>query len=134
MAGPANELAAEKLATGETERLRSLRDQLQERLAAALPIQVNGDPVERLPNTLNISIPGVIGNDLLDAVPEIAASTGSACHAGVHKPNETLLAMGASLEASLGVLRLSVGRYTTAEEIDFAAERLVAAASAKRVP
>lgn len=123
--GKACELAAERLAAGESERLRSLRDRLQERLGAALPIQVNGHPVQRLPNTLNISIPGVIGNDLLDAVPDVAASTGSACHAGVHKPNETLLAMGASVDAALGVLRLSIGRYTTAEEVDFAADRIV---------
>ncbi|MDB4896282.1 MAG: cysteine desulfurase [Firmicutes bacterium] len=126
--GKACELAGEKLAGGEAERQRRLRDRLHAALAERLPVRLNGHETERLPNTLNISIPGVVGNDLLDAVPDVAASTGSACHAGVSEPSETLLAMGVPPELALGVLRLSLGRYTTADEVDFAAERLCAAA------
>lgn len=130
--GKACELAGEKLATGEAERQRRLRDRLHAALAELLPVRLNGHETERLPNTLNIAIPDVVGNDLLAAVPEVAASTGSACHAGVSKPSETLLAMGVAPDLALGVLRLSVGRYTTAEEVDFAAARLSAAAVAQR--
>jgi len=126
--GKAAELAGQALAAGEAERQSGLRDRLHVALAERLSVQLNGHEVERLPNTLNISIRGVVGNDLLKATPEIAASTGSACHAGVNKPNETLLAMGADAERALGVLRLSVGRYTTVDQIDFAAERLSSAA------
>lgn len=126
--GKACELAGQKLSSGETERLRTLRDRLHQALAASLDVRLNGHLTERLPNTLNVSVLGAVGNDLLAAVPEIAASTGSACHAGVSKPSETLLAMGIPPEIALGALRLSLGRYSTADEVDFAAERLAEAA------
>jgi cysteine desulfurase len=132
--GKACQLAGEKLAAGEAERQRGLRDRLHMALAEHLPLRLNGHATERLPNTLNISLdlPGLVGNNLLTAVPEVAASTGSACHAGISKPSETLIAMGVAPDLALGVLRLSVGRYTTAEEVDFAADRLAAAALAMR--
>lgn len=91
--GKACQLAGRKLAAGEARRQRRLRDRLHAALAEHLPLRLNGHETERLPNTLNVSIPGVVGNDLLAAVAEVAASTGSACHAGVSKPSETLLAM-----------------------------------------
>lgn len=125
--GKACELAGEHLEAGEADRQRRLRDRLHMALAEHLPVRLNGHETERLPNTLNISIRGAVGNDLLAAVPEIAASTGSACHAGVSKPSETLLAMGVEPELALGVLRLSLGRYTIAEEVDFAARRITEA-------
>jgi cysteine desulfurase len=126
--GAACELAGRKLAEGEGERLRGLRDRLHLALAEHLPVRLNGHETERLPNTLNISIAGAVGNDLLAALPEIAASTGSACHAGISRPSDTLLAMGVAPDLALGVLRLSLGRYTTAEEVDFAAGRICGAA------
>lgn len=127
--GAACALAAEKLAAGEAERLQALRDRLHHRLAERLPVRLNGHATERLPNTLNISVLGAVGNDLLAAVPEVAASTGSACHAGVSRPSDTLLAMGIEPAAALGALRLSAGRYTTPEEIDYAADRIIEAAA-----
>ena len=126
--GAACDLAARALAAGEPARQRRLRDRLHAALAAALPVRLNGHATERLPNTLNVSVPGVIGEEVLAAVPEVAASTGAACHAGVHTPSAVLLAMGLAPDLALGALRLSVGRYTTAEEVDFAAARLAAAA------
>jgi cysteine desulfurase len=126
--GKACELAGEKLAAGEPRRLARLRDRLFILLAEELPVQLNGHETERLPNTLNVSVVGAVGNDLLAQVPEIAASTGSACHAGISRPSDTLLAMGVEPEVALGALRLSLGRYTTETEIEFAAERLIAAA------
>jgi len=124
--GKACALAAAALATGEAARIRSLRDRLEAALTAAVGARRNGHPSERLPGTLNLSIPGIVGNDLLAAVPEVAASTGSACHAGISRPSEVLLAMGVDPELARGVLRLSLGRWTTAEEVDFAADRLAA--------
>lgn len=125
--GRAAEIAGVKLATGEPRRLEGLRDRLQERLAAGIPIRVTGLGAPRLPNTLHILVEGVVGNDLLAAAPEVAASTGSACHAGVSEPSAVLLAMGLRPEEALGSIRLSVGRYTTAEDIDAAAAALIAA-------
>lgn len=125
--GAACELAAEHLAHGEPERQRALRDELHRRLEAATGARLNGPPRERLPNTLHVSFAGVIGNELLDAAPEIAASTGSACHAGVSEPSGVLLAMGLSPEVALGAVRLSLGRSTTGAEVDLAARALGAA-------
>ncbi|MDF2627677.1 MAG: cysteine desulfurase NifS [Symbiobacteriaceae bacterium] len=125
--GKACALASVHLTAGEGARLTALRDRLHMLLAEQLPVRLNGHETERLPNTLNVSIVGQVGNDLLAAVPEIAASTGSACHAGVSKPSDVLLAMGIDPAVALGALRLSVGRFTTTDEVDFAASRIVAA-------
>jgi cysteine desulfurase len=108
--GAACEIAGRSLAD-EAGRLRALRDRLHALLAAAVPeLALNGHPSERLPNTLNVSFPGVDGAALLAATPEIAASTGSACHAGRTEPSDILLAMGISPERALGAVRLSLGR------------------------
>ncbi|WP_163058957.1 cysteine desulfurase family protein [Acidithiobacillus ferrooxidans] len=125
--GTAARLAQEGLAV-EAARLRSLRDALQERLVIAIPgLLLNGHPAERLPNTLNLSFPGVAGWQLLAAAPEIAASTGSACHAGGHTVSDILAAMSMPREQALGALRLSLGRFTSEAEIDGAASVLIAA-------
>jgi cysteine desulfurase len=109
-------------------KLRSLRDRLWERLSAALGARVvlNGHPVERLPNTLNVSFASCVGSELLEAVPEIAASTGSACHEGKVTQSPVLCAMGVDPKIGQGAVRLSVGRFTTVDEIDRAADCLIA--------
>jgi cysteine desulfurase len=111
-----------------TLRLQALRDRLWDRLRAVLGerIVLNGHPVERLPNTLNVSFVGCIGSELLDAVPEIAASTGSACHEGKVTQSPVLCAMGIDPSIGRGAVRLSVGRFTTEDEIDRAAAALAA--------
>lgn len=126
--GEAARLAAERLPVTSSH-LRHLRDRLHERLLREIPgIVLNGHPELRLPNTLNISFPGVSGRDLLDAAaPDVAASVGSACHAGDHAASGVLAAMGASVERATGAVRLSVGTPTTEVEIDRAAAALVAA-------
>ena len=128
--GAAAELAAAELADGGHERIAELRDRLHGRLAEGLAdrVQLNGPVKPRLPNTLNISIDGVRGHELLTAVPEIAASTGSACHSGTHTPSPVLRAMGLDDARSLSALRLSIGRWTTPDDVDRAAEALIAAA------
>jgi cysteine desulfurase len=106
-------------------RMMTLRDHLHGLLLAEVPsLSLNGHPEERLPNTLNVSFPGVWGADLLAAAATVAASTGSACHSGEARLSPVLEAMGTSAEAGRGAVRLTVGRFTTAEEIIAAAESL----------
>ena len=116
-----------------THKLRALRDRLWEQLQAGLGERVvlNGHFEQRLPNTLNVNFIGHIGADLLQAVPEIAASTGSACHEGAVTLSPVLQAMGVLPELGRGAVRLSVGRFTTEEEIDQAAAALVKAAGGR---
>ncbi len=123
--GAACMLAHEQLTESRTH-LQRLRDRLQTLLEEYLPGQVylNGHLTERLPNTLNISIEGVIGEDVLAIIPEIASSTGSACHEGSTDPSPVLMAMGMSRERALGALRLTLGRWSTEEEIEKAARLL----------
>jgi cysteine desulfurase len=127
--GKACEIAKQSLPAA-TEKLRGLRDRLWERLKAALGERVvlNGHPQVRLPNTLNVNFVGHVGADLLAAVPEVAASTGSACHEGSVVQSPVLCAMGVPPELGRGAVRLSVGRFTTAEEVDRAGEALATAA------
>lgn len=123
--GAAAVLAREQL-TESQRRLRGLRDLLQARLEGYLPdlVHLNGHQTERLPNTLNVSIDGVIGERILSATPEIAISTGSACHEGNTEPSSVLLALGMSRERALGALRLTLGRWSTEEEVERAASLL----------
>lgn len=104
-------------------RLRTLRDLLHQQLAEALPdmVHLNGHLTERLPNTLNVSIDGVIGEEVLAATPDIAAATGSACHAGSTEPSAVLLAQGIERARALGALRLTLGRWSTRDEVEQAA-------------
>jgi cysteine desulfurase len=129
--GTAAELAGQDLANGAERRLAGLRDRLHARLAAALPgpIELNGPPGPRLPNTLNVSIAGLRGHELLAAAPGVAASTGSACHSGQHTPSPVLTAMGLDEGRALAAIRLSAGRWTTEADIDTAARQLADAAT-----
>jgi len=125
--GTACALANEQLET-QTGRWLALRQQLLAGLEAQVgPVQVNGHPERHLPNTLHICVPHVIGEEVLALAAEVAASTGSACHAGVTEPSAVLLAMGIHPTLALGALRLSLGRWTTATEIEQAVVALGAA-------
>jgi cysteine desulfurase len=126
------ELAATALAQGEPHRLTMLRDRLVAMLAEALPrrVHLHGHPARRLPNTANLRIDGIAGHAVLAAAPEIAASTGSACHSGAHEPSPVLQAMGIEHDTALGAIRLSLGRWTREQDIDTAVEALTRAASA----
>ncbi|MFJ3639593.1 cysteine desulfurase family protein [Streptomyces sp. NPDC090108] len=129
--GTAAVLAAEDLAGGGARRVGELRDRLHRRLTEALPgrVHLNGCD-RRLPNTLNVSIDGVTGQALLDAAPGVAASTGSACHSGTTAPSPVLSAMGLDDTRALAAVRLSLGRWTTAADVDRAARALIGAALA----
>jgi len=73
---------------------------------------------------LNVSIDGVIGEEVLAATPQIASSTGSACHEGLTEPSAVLLAMGLSPARAIGALRLTPGRWSTDDEVEIAARLL----------
>jgi cysteine desulfurase len=120
-------IAKDKLET-DMPRIQCLRDQLQRRLVSQ-GWTLNGQPAPRLPNTLNISKPGLDGEEILKRTPEIAASTGAACHAGRTEPSSVLLAMGIPREQALGALRLSLGRWTSDRNIDEAATALTRSVS-----
>lgn len=119
-------LLAHEQRSASASRLQSLRDELQKRLEEALPgaVHVNGHPTHRLPNTLNVSIDGIVGEAVLAATPRLASSTGSACHEGSTEPSSVLMAMGLSRERALGALRLTLGRWSTIEEVHEAATLL----------
>jgi cysteine desulfurase len=113
---------------GEAARVRGLCGELWTRLRARVPgLVLNGHPEARLPNTLNVRFPGVSGTALLAAVPEVAASTGSACHAGEESASSIITAMGVEPGAALGSVRLSLGRTTTLADVMTAADALVGA-------
>ncbi|MDF5753650.1 cysteine desulfurase family protein [Spongiactinospora sp. TRM90649] len=125
--GVAAEIAA-KAVLDDGPRLARLRDLLHDELAALLPgrVHLNGHPGERLPGTLNVSIDGTDGRALLATVPEIAASTGSACHEGATAPSPVLIAMGVPHVRAASAIRLSLGRGTTEDDIREAARLLAA--------
>jgi cysteine desulfurase len=119
--GVAGELARQHVESGST-KMRDLRDKLQEGLLDACPgARVNGDPLNRTPNTLNISFEYVEGEAILLKINEynICASSGSACTSGSLEPSHVLRSMGVPFTAIHGSVRFSLSRYTTDEEIDF---------------
>lgn len=131
--GAAAQIAAQSLTDGEDARLTALRDQLAERLTDLIPgrVHIHGHPTQRLPNTLNLHLDGTVGHELLAATPDIAASTGSACHSGNHTPSTVLTAMGLAHDAAIATLRLSLGRWTTPADIEDAATFLATAATSR---
>jgi cysteine desulfurase len=124
--GAAADLAAADLAHGEPDRLRGLRDELHRRLDEHLPGEVllNGHPTQRLPNTANLSLQPHRGDDILAATPGIAASTGSACHAGSDAPSPVLAATATPQVQAQSAVRFSLGRWTTAEDVARAVSQL----------
>jgi cysteine desulfurase len=108
--------------------IRALRDDLYKNLLDGIDnerVKLNGHPEMRLPNTLNVSIVGAVGEMLLSSTHGIAASTAAACHSGSFEPSKVLLAMGLNREEALGALRLSLGRGTTKEEVTIASRLIV---------
>ncbi|HET6474555.1 MAG TPA: cysteine desulfurase family protein [Thermoleophilia bacterium] len=121
--GAAAELAAD---LAWTQGVREQRDWLWAELQKAWGDRVvlNGHPTRRLPNTLSVSFVGRRGADILAALPEVAASTGSACHADEVTLSPVLEAMGVPLDVGAGAIRFSLGRMTTHAEVETLVERL----------
>lgn len=114
--------AASALATTSpcADALQALADHLREGIASVWGerAQLLGHPERRLPNTVNVGFVGRIGAEVLAQLPAIAASTGSACHAGVRSLSPVLTAMGVPEDVGLGAVRFSVGRPTRRDELD----------------
>jgi cysteine desulfurase len=126
--GRTTELARQRLPLYGSQ-VRSLRDRLHQRILSGVPRAVlNGHKDQRLPNTLNISFPGIDSTELQAAVRDrVACSTGCGCHEGQPTPSPTLLAMGRDAGLARAALRLSLGVETTEAEVDEAASSIVAA-------
>jgi cysteine desulfurase len=93
-------------------------------------VRLNGHPTNRLPNTLSVSFGGQVGTVLLSKMPSVAASTGSACHAGLTHMSPVLAAMNTPPELGLGTIRFSLGRATTRHELEEVADLLARAGDA----
>ncbi|HEU4714115.1 MAG TPA: cysteine desulfurase NifS [Pyrinomonadaceae bacterium] len=101
--------------------IKDLRDRLENGILKQIPnARLNGDPVNRLPNTSNISFEYVEGQNILLHLDQlgICVSTGSACHSTSHESSPTLHAMNVPYTAAQGSIRFSLGRYNTAEDIE----------------
>jgi cysteine desulfurase len=105
---------------------RGLRDRLHALLQEGCPdLVLNGPRQERLPNTLNVSFPGLSGRAILSGLWDLEASVGAACHGNEEYPSPVLNAMGIAPEVALGAVRLSVGRPTTLAEVEEAARLII---------
>ncbi|WP_409523391.1 IscS subfamily cysteine desulfurase [Nitrincola sp. MINF-07-Sa-05] len=121
--GEAFRLAGEEMEQ-ESERILQLRRRLWSRIAELPGISLNGSESQRVAGNLNIAVAGVDGELLLMALKDIAVSTGSACTSASLEPSYVLKAVGIPDALALASLRISIGRFTTEEEIDFAAAHI----------
>jgi len=98
-----------------------MRDKLENEILRTIPDAIiNGDPLNRLPNTCSISFKNIEADKILSNLSTVAASAGAACHSDGISISHVLQAMSVPAEYAMGTLRLSVGRFTTSEEIDIA--------------
>ncbi|MGQ9689673.1 MAG: cysteine desulfurase family protein [Desulfobaccales bacterium] len=124
--GEACRLVRERLA-GDRDHFITLRERLYALLKEGFPkLGLNGHKSERLPNTLNVSFPGLSGRAILAGLWDLEASVGAACHGDEEHPSPVLSAMGVAPEVALGAVRLSVGRTTTLAEVEEAARLILA--------
>lgn len=118
---------AEKEMADEALRLTALRDRFLERLRARVPDMVlNGDRERRIPGNLNLGFPGVNGDRLIAGLKGISVSSGSACSSASIEPSYVLAALGVPADLAQSALRIGLGRFTTAEEVDRAADEIAA--------
>jgi cysteine desulfurase len=130
--GRAAALAAAEMGE-EAARLRAMRDRLQANLMRRVDgLLVNGDAEHRLPGNVNLSFPGLTAPELIEACPGVAMSTGSACTSATVEPSYVLRALGVSEALANASIRLGLGRFTTADEVDFATDAIAAAANRLR--
>jgi cysteine desulfurase len=125
--GEAADLAAREM-TEEARRLLALRERFLAGIRSAVPsVRLNGDPVRRLPGSLNLTFPGIGALELMEACPGLALSTGSACTAAEIEPSYVLRALGLSDQDGRSSLRVGLGRFTGERDVDFAVDALSAA-------
>lgn len=107
-------------------RIKQLRDRLEARIRAALDhVELNGDAQWRLPTTLNLSFAYVEGESLIMGVPDVAVSSGSACTSASLEPSYVLRALGVGDELAHSSIRFSLGRFTTEQDVDEAADEII---------
>ena len=124
--GAAAAIAQAEMAT-EGERLRMLRDRLNKKLHANLDeLYINGSMEHRLPHNLNVSFAYVEGESLLMGINDVAVSSGSACTSASLEPSYVLKALGAGDDLAHSSIRFGLGRWTTEEEVDYVAAKLIA--------
>jgi cysteine desulfurase len=123
--GRAFAIAAEEM-DSDAARISALRDRLWSALAAMPGVELNGHALQRAPGILSVTVDGVEGESLLHSLSDIAIASGSACASTHSEPSYVLRALGRSDRLAQSTLRLSLGRFTTQEEIEFAAARIVA--------
>jgi cysteine desulfurase len=122
--GKAAEIARNDMAA-ESERLRQLRDYLNEQLHRNLDeLYINGSMEHRLPHNLNVSFAYVEGESLLMGINDVAVSSGSACTSASLEPSYVLKALGAGDDLAHSSIRFGLGRWTTREEVDYVVEKL----------
>jgi cysteine desulfurase len=121
--GRAFAIAAEHMGT-EAVRIGALRERLWAALATLPGVSLNGHPVCRAPGILSVTVDGVEGESLLQSLPDLAISSGSACASTTAEPSYVLRALGRSDRLAQSTLRLSLGRFTTSEHVEYAAGRL----------
>ena len=124
--GEACRIAGEEM-TAEQIRIRTLRDRLWRAWSALGDVSLNGHPDGNAAGILNLSFAGIAAEALLTAIPEIAVSTGSACTSAGNEPSHVLRAIGCDEVRARSAVRFSLGRFTTVEEIEYAAQRVSAA-------
>jgi cysteine desulfurase len=130
--GKACELCGQEM-PAESKRIAAMRDRLQAQIMEKLDeCYLNGHPTERLPHNLNISFAYVEGEALLMGVKEIALSSGSACTSATLEPSYVLRALGVGADLAHSSIRFGLGRFTTDEEVDYTAKRMVEAVTRLR--
>ncbi len=121
--GEAARIAKAEMAA-DSERIRMLRDRLWRELSGMEAVVLNGDLEQRIPGNLNVSFNYVEGESLIMAIKDIAVSSGSACTSASLEPSYVLRALGRSDELAHSSIRMTLGKFTTVEEVDFAANLL----------
>jgi cysteine desulfurase len=125
--GKACELCSNEMEE-EARRASALRDRLEQRITAALDhVHLNGNREHRLPNNLNLSFAYVEGESLLMGISDVAVSSGSACTSASLEPSHVLRSMAVGDDLAHSSIRFGIGRFTTPEEVDFAADAVIAA-------
>ncbi|HCW94775.1 MAG TPA: IscS subfamily cysteine desulfurase, partial [Pseudomonas sp.] len=129
--GEAFRIAKEEMAQ-ENERLRGLRDRFLRKVEALEELYINGSMTARVPHNLNLSFNYVEGESLIMALKDLAVSSGSACTSASLEPSYVLRALGRNDELAHSSIRFSFGRFTTEEEIDYAASKVCEAVNKLR--
>ena len=123
--GKACDICAREMAE-ESARLAALRDKLKDAIFSRLDgVTINGSPEHRLPNNLNLSFAGVEGDALLMGINDVAVSSGSACTSAALEPSHVLSALGVPEELAHSSIRFGLGRFNTAEDVEYVASRVV---------